>query len=276
MATVNPFSPETIEVLSGVLADTHEGLTGSEIGRLLVRCRIEDPQPEATKRHRLGAALRERQSRDRSGNCIVAFIHAVMNPVRYTSEPNRFDRLRQELNAILGFEGLSLGEDGKRLRSSATRTLSEAARRANRLRTEMLRRGVHGQVLAYCRDELVADDCFDAVFEAVKGLGDRIRGMSGLAGDGAGLVQAVFATGRSGLPVFALNALRTVSERSEQTGLVNLMTGVFGAFRNPAAHEPKAKWHITEQDALDLLTTLSLIHRRLDRAVPTAPMSTVG
>ena len=28
-------------------------------------------------------------------------------------------------------------------------------------------------------------------------------------------------------------------------------------------------WNVTEQDALDLLTLVSLLHRRLDAAVPT-------
>ncbi|MGH9277608.1 MAG: TIGR02391 family protein [Acidimicrobiales bacterium] len=80
-----------------------------------------------------------------------------------------------------------------------------------------------------------------AVLEAVKGLGDRVRSMSGVQGDGAALVQAVFALGSTGLPMFAFNSLRSDSERSEQTGLVNLMIGVFGTFRNPTAHEPKGE-----------------------------------
>jgi uncharacterized protein (TIGR02391 family) len=196
-----------------------------------------------------------------------------MRPVRFTADPNNFDGLRHELNRVLGFEGLSLGEDGKLRRSIATKTLTEAALRANRLRAEMFRRGIHSEVLAYCKDELVAEDCFDAVFEAVKGLGDRIRSMSGIQADGAALVQAVFSLGRAGLPMFAFNSLRSDSERSEQTGLVNLMVGVFGTFRNPAAHEPKVNWHVSEADALDLLTTLSLVHRRLDRAVATRIIS---
>lgn len=37
--------------------------------------------------------------------------------------------------------------------------------------------------------------------------------------------------------------------------------------RNPQAHDLRSKWTMTEQDALDVLGTLSLIHRRLDAAV---------
>jgi uncharacterized protein (TIGR02391 family) len=45
------------------------------------------------------------------------------------------------------------------------------------------------------------------------------------------------------------------------------LKGVFGTFRNVTAHAPKIHWTIEEQDALDLLTMVSYLHRRLDRAV---------
>ncbi|WP_276309372.1 TIGR02391 family protein [Cryobacterium aureum] len=46
----------------------------------------------------------------------------------------------------------------------------------------------------------------------------------------------------------------------------SLAKGLFSAFRNPVAHEPRIEWVLTEQDALDVLGTLSMIHRRLDSA----------
>jgi hypothetical protein len=45
------------------------------------------------------------------------------------------------------------------------------------------------------------------------------------------------------------------------------MRGLFNAVRNPQAHTPKLLWHLYEADALDLLGTVSLLHRRLDTAV---------
>ena len=74
---------------------------------------------------------------------------------------------------------------------------------------------------------------------------------------------------RGGVPRLAFNSLQTESERSEHTGLMNLIKGVFGAFRNTTAHAPRIHWNVTEHDALDVLTTLSLVHRRLDSAVRT-------
>jgi len=51
--------------------------------------------------------------------------------------------------------------------------------------------------------------------------------------------------------------------------MMNLMKGIFGTFRNPTAHAPKILWNISEQDALDLLTMVSFLHRRLDSAART-------
>jgi uncharacterized protein (TIGR02391 family) len=88
--------------------------------------------------------------------------------------------------------------------------------------------------------------------------------MTGLDLDGHPLVAAAL-EGRP--PRVALNSLRTDSERNKQRGVANIISGVFAAFRNPAAHDPRVEWHVSESDALDLLSTLSLVHRRLDRAV---------
>lgn len=41
---------------------------------------------------------------------------------------------------------------------------------------------------------------------------------------------------------------------------------MFGTFRNVTGHAPKITWPISEQDALDLLTLVSYLHRRLDDA----------
>jgi hypothetical protein len=37
-------------------------------------------------------------------------------------------------------------------------------------------------------------------------------------------------------------------------------------FRNPVAHDPRLKRTVADDELLELLTTLSMIHRRLDDA----------
>ena len=81
--------------------------------------------------------------------------------------------------------------------------------------------------------------------------------------DGAGLVDKSLG---GEAPLLAINARSTVSQKSEQSGFANLVKGAFGMFRNPTAHEARIHWTMTKDDAEDLLTIVSLIHRRLDAA----------
>ncbi|MFE2471654.1 TIGR02391 family protein [Streptomyces mirabilis] len=64
----------------------------------------------------------------------------------------------------------------------------------------------------------------------------------------------------------AVNANSTGPELDEQKGLANLVKGLFSMYRNPAAHEPRLRRTVTDDELLELLTTLSMVHRRLDGA----------
>jgi hypothetical protein len=94
-----------------------------------------------------------------------------------------------------------------RARGTAT-TLDEVAQLAGRLRTELRRRGVHAEVLHYCEEELLRKSLFHAVFEATKGVSERLRQMSGLTSDGAELVDQCFGA-RSGQPLVRINGYRS-------------------------------------------------------------------
>ncbi len=128
---------------------------------------------------------------------------------------------------------------------------------------------MHADVLRFCRTELLQDNYFHAVFEATKSVADKIRQLSRLGSDGAALVDEAFEIPTSGHPRVAFNTLTTETEVSEHRGLMNLMKGLFGTFRNTTAHAPKIHWNITEEDALDMLSLASLLHRRLDGAIST-------
>ena len=252
-----------------VIGDTETGLTGSEIGRCLSGCGIADTHPSITKRYRLSEALRAKQDTDHCANGVLAFTEYVMNPVSYVGDSATFETRRSALNGVLAFRGLMLGDDGRLRRKKKARTISEAESAASLLRKALVERRVHSEVLDFCRAELVVDDYFHAVFEATKSVAEKLRVKTGLSSDGSRLVDEALALGKLGFPRLAFNSLKTDSERNEHNGLVNLIKGIFGAFRNPKAHAPRIHWKITQQDALDILTTISLIHRRLDTAVRT-------
>jgi uncharacterized protein (TIGR02391 family) len=249
-----------------VLGDTDTGLTRGEIGELLALCRIPDPAPGTTKWKRLYAALHDKQAHDGASNCVIRFVSEALAPARHVSAPELFAPRQDAVNEVLVLGGLRVRNDGRVAKAKQARTLDEAANLASRLEAELRRRGTHQEVVRYCREELLRNSNYHAVFETTRGVAQRLRDMTGLDVDGAALVDAAFALGEHNSPRVRINALSTETERSEHKGFANLIKGVFGLFRNVTAHAPRIVWPVPENDALDLFTTLSLIHRRLDAA----------
>ena len=255
------FTQAQLEAIAAALGDTSDGLTGSEIAHLLGVCGMADPTPQATKRHRLHNALAESQNHRGDRRAVLAFVRNATKPERHLRDPDRFEAMRARLNGALAFAGLAVDASGILGGTEQAATISEAQRRANDLRVNLVRRGVHPDVLLFCRSELVVDNYFHAVQEAVKSVADKLRQRTGLADDGALLVDRALG---GDPPMLAINPLQTEPERGEQRGFANLVKGAFGMFRNPTAHAPRIQWSMTKQDAEDLLSMASLIHRRLD------------
>lgn len=257
------FAQAQLTAIADALGHTQEGLTGSEIEYLLATCKIPDTHPDMTKRLRIFNALASDQNKRRNRTGILAFIRHSMKPERFMRSPERFEPLRTRLNQALLFAGLALSESGELENTAPARTLGDARRRAQELRADLTSRGVHPDVLKFCREELLSDDYFHAVLEAVKSVAEKLRTRTGLTDDGANLVDRAL----GGMPpMVAINPLKTESQQSEQRGFANLVRGTFGMFRNTTAHAPRIYWPMTKDDAEDLLSLVSLIHRRLDAA----------
>jgi uncharacterized protein (TIGR02391 family) len=265
MDKVPPFDSQHLESIARLLAGTAEGETGSQIEHFLRDCNMADPTPTMTKWKRLFNAFVEMQNKHQVGNHVVMFINRVMKPVRYTNDPHGFAKRRDQLNTILAFSGMTVGEDGRVRRVQKAANLNDALERAGRLHAALVNRGVHEDVLAFCRGELLQQNYFHAVLEATKSIAAKIRTLSGLTSDGAELAQGAFGLAKDGSnPRLAINSLTTDTDKGEQRGFTNLLIGLFGTVRNPLAHNPKLEWPMDERDALDILTLTSLIHRKLD------------
>ncbi|MDA8216291.1 MAG: TIGR02391 family protein [Dehalococcoidales bacterium] len=240
-----------------------DAVTASEIAQILAQLNIADPGP-CSKHRRIYDALVQRQRRDGCGNNVAQFILKVVDPARFTGDHEAFSYYREKANAILAFSGLHITESGGLSQVPPAQSLTDAQQRAGRLRGELRQRKVHAEVLKFCRAELLDENYFHAVLEATKSVAERLRNLTELTCDGADLVDKAFGINS---PILAINSLRSETEQSEQKGFANLLKGLFGTYRNVTAHAPKAVWPIGEQDALDLLSLVSYVHRRLDAAV---------
>ena len=266
MAIIKSLDLGSLESICKILGETNNGLSGTEITKYLAECNIKDLQLNSTKWKRLYDALYSKQTEDRCSNNVLNFIKYVMRPSRHIHRKEWFENIRNELNYVLSFEGLALSKSGELKQADNVQTFDEAEARAQNLRKNLLDRKIHPDVLTFCKAELLVDNYFHAVFEATKSIAEKIRIKTKLTSDGSELVDQAFSY-KGKIPYLALNNLTTESHESEQKDFMNLLKGVFGTFRNTTAHAPKITWSIDEQDALDILSTVSLIHRKLDKAI---------
>jgi Protein of unknown function (Hypoth_ymh) len=180
------FSQDQLEAIAGALGDTNQGLTGPEIQHLLTSSKMTDPGP-MMKRVRIFNAFVESQNTKQNRTNILEFIRLAMKPARYSRDPERYEPMRAQLNQALAFAGLIVDQAGKLMTAEVAQTLPEAQRRARDLRADLEGRGVPPNVLKFCRAELLADNYFHAVQEAVKSVAEKMRARTGLADDGASL-----------------------------------------------------------------------------------------
>lgn len=99
-----------------------------------------------------------------------------------------------------------------------------------------------------------------SVEEAYKCLNNSVKSKSGLpAADGNSLMRTAFSPTK---PVLRLNGLRSISQRDEQRGYMDIYAGAMSGVRNPRAHEHELEDH--PEVALELLTLANHLMRKLD------------
>lgn len=267
-------SQEHLKAICDVLAHTDEGLTKSELSLKLGQCGIPlldngyrnnglTYTVGLNKRDWLYNCLAAEINASKSYTKIFAFVESALNPASFVSETKRgtYEIMLDGTNKVLMLIGLEVGRDGKIAEVVKASSLDEVDRRVNSLSKKLYDRAIHHEVKKYCVKDYLRKDYYDAVFEAAKGIAQRIREMTGLTTDGSNLVQTAFAKND---PYIYLNLMQNESEISEHNGLRELLESIFHLVRNPAAHTPKINWKSDETKALDVLTLISLAHKYLD------------
>ena len=260
--TFLPIDGGTLEGLAKILADTDFGLTGTELTRFIPEAGLIDTDPSLTKWKRLFNSFVEFQNRTKTSNHILKFINITMKPSRYIGQNEKFEFIRGELNKRLSFIGLTLNVSAIFNNVISSKTIQEAEQRVNRFKSKLENRNIHLKIYEYCNTELITENYFHSVFEAVKSIAEEIRKLTGLTLDGSELIDRAFSVNN---PILKINPLVNETEKSEQKGFSNLIKGVFGMFRNTTAHSAKIVWQISEDEALDIMTTISLIHKKIEK-----------
>lgn len=259
-----PLSPEQLESICRTIADTADGLTGSEIGKILADSQIPDVDSTNTKWKRLYNAFVSWQKQYACSNNILNFLKSALQPIKYIGKENLFEARRHEVNKRLSFIGTEISEKGTLREITQSHTITEAEQRASRFKYKLDARNVHAEIFKYCATEIMDENYFHTVFESVKSIADRLRFLTNIHADGNALAEVAFSLKN---PLIKINLLNDDNDRSEHLGLMNIIKGLFGLIRNPTAHIPKIKFVISEDDALDTLIVVSLVHKKLDAVI---------
>ena len=266
MAKINPFKDSTLEMLANAIADIDPGITGPVIHRMLLQSQIEDisyNEQFLAKRKKLFNAFTDYQKKNQCANNIILFIQNVLSPQRYIDNTDIFKKVKTEVNKQLAFEGLYIDDSNQTVSVAKASKISDVQIKVEGLKAKLIEQGAHKLVFSYCNAELLANNYFHSVLESSKGLVKRIQDLAGVTYDGQNLMEKVF---KDDDPILIVNNYQSKSEKDEHRGFRNLLIGIVAMFRNPASHELKVEWNMSEQDALDILAMISYCHRRLDNA----------
>lgn len=251
-----------IESLSNILGATETGLTGREITRILQLCSIPDNNQGLTKRIRLFNSFAEKANSDQNSDCVYSFIKEAMMPARWLSNTQAEQKMRIQINEVLALKGLLLNDSNEFINIEIATTVSEAKQRASKLKQKLYNLNAHREVLNCCTEELLSSDYFHAVTEAAKSLTNRISQNTGILEDGTRLIERAFSTTN---PAVILSDLSTSSKRNEYRGIKEMLLGINYAVRNVTAHEMRINWDVNEDEAINILSIISSLHKVLDK-----------
>ncbi len=261
---IESFDNNSLQSICQLIADPKEGLTDIQIEEILSGgWRLPEPKPYVHYWDRLYAILEFNQNQNNNANIIVLFMKNALQYLRRLDK-DKFQNQKDKLHLIISPLGLEIHDNGVISALPKVDTIKEQEYRTNKFRSTTVDRKMHPEIISICRQDIMLENYFPVISDATKSIADKIRDKTGLTEDGVSLVDLAFNLQN---PLLAINSLKSESEILEQIGLINLIKAMFSMFRRTTANEPEVKWPIDEQDALDLLTSLSYIHRKLDKAV---------
>lgn len=259
---------QDIEAIAKILG---EELKGSEITSMFRYLGFNDHDINrgftSTKWRRINESTGEMCAKNSNARPLFNVIEYVSKPSRYVNSPESWKSLLKSVNSILIFKGYELKDDGYVYQAKGVKTFNEAQNRLKSLTEEISNLNLHHDVTRFCTEELLEKNYFHAVFEASKGLFDRIRLLSGLTLDGQKLIDKAFNFKKQPLILIQGNPLETQDEKNQYYGLINSIKTCLYLYRNHQAHTPKIYDELSLNDAMRGLMLISLAHELLDHCV---------
>lgn len=256
---IEPFKLPALEALAKIIGDRY---TGSEISEMFRKAGFPEITHDGGTKWRFVYASLEAMQKQKYGSVnVLKIIQQLCDPQEYFSSPESHAGICKQVNGILRFYGLQVGDDGKIRKTGEKSTVLNKPIPENAKFFD--ERNLHSKVVQHGRKLFVEGNYFHAVFECCKAYDKDVATTSQIQDHGAGLMSKAFSLSGT----LKLNRQTTETEKNEQEGIMHLSMGLMRAVRNPQSHEPALDWPITKEDALDMLSFLSFLFRKLDKCV---------
>jgi len=260
MANIKPFSLSALEAFAHIIASRY---TGSEITDFFRKAGFpEIIHDRSTKWRFVYSSLEKLQNESYGPYNITKIIEKLCDPQEYFGNVDEREFIVSEVNEILSHYELEVKLDTGKI---ITDTSISPNLTSNKPQTEIIfdSRNYHFEIRKHSRDLFIEGKYFHAVFECSKAFDKYVQEKSKVDKHGSKLMTtALSLTGP-----LKLNKQESQSDKNEQLGVMNLCVGLMSAVRNTGAHEPELDWPVSQEDALDILSLLSFLWRKIDDAI---------
>src|SRR5665213_49132 len=121
----------------------------------------------------------------------------------------------------------------------------------------------HEEVVKHSRKLFLQGNYFHAIFEANKAFNKRTKEKAQSTKEGVDLMMSVWGWEKG---VLKITPCASETDKNVQEGMKFLSAGLMSSIRNPTAHEPEIEWPVDKKDCLEILSFLSFLFRKLDKA----------
>lgn len=258
MNEVEPFKDAALEEIAHIIAEFH---TSSQITMFFARAGYPHiVHDTSTKWRFVYESLLSINKTEYGSHEILKVIKTLCDPQAFFSNPETHEKIILRINKVLTFYALEISTEGALLKKVAKGTRLEKTPESIKLFDA---RSFHHKVILHGRKLFLESNYSNAVFECCKAYDKEVRVFSQIDDHGASLMNKAF----SEKGPIKLNAQQTLSEKNEQEGIMHLSRGLMFAIRNPQGHEPSRDWPISQEEALDLLSFLSYLFKKLENSV---------
>lgn len=252
------FELVALENLAKLIGDYN---TGSQITGLFKKAGFPEIVHDDNTKWRFVYDTFEKMQEEKYGFYdINKVIESFCNPQEYFSNPDDHQTIIDKVNRILIYYNLKVGNNGKIIK---TDTKTEEIYKVNKTPNLFLQRKFHPEVVRNGKDLFNEKRYFHAVFECIKALEKYVQRKAKSNLSGVKLMTQELSMNGS----LKINSQRTQTEMNEQEGVRDLCRGLMMSIRNYTAHELALEKPITEEDALDILSLVSYLYRKIDNSV---------